>query len=396
MSDLQYKCPGCGAPINFDPSSQGMTCEFCTQSFDVATVEKFNAGLHAQAGGSPSSMPPSPTGSGMPPAPVMSEGGPPQTAEQGADFQWKGAPETFLDEKTQQMMAQFICNSCGGEIIGSPDLVSSRCPYCDNNFIAPTQLTSTRVPDRMIPFNVSKEQMTASFQAASKGLLFLPGDFKNRHKIEDAKGVYLPYWLYDCNVAAQISYTGQQSRTWREGNYEYTQTDYYQLMRGGYVGFDDIPVSGTKDVDEERTEGIEPFDYRGTQPFATAYLAGYATNKYNIAPEVANERANERVKVSTEEVFESTTGGYSNVQVQYSNIQLSKGIVEYVFLPTYLLNLSYGGKKYPFAINGQTGKTVGEFPISKGKMYGFLAGLGVAATALLAYPVIFLVAVFMG
>ena len=49
-----------------------------------------------------------------------------------------------------------------------------------------------------------------------------------------------------------------------------------------------------------------------------------------------------------------------------------------MMLPVYLLNVDYKGKKYRFAINGQTGKIVGELPVSKLKkrlyFWGILLG----------------------
>lgn len=43
--------------------------------------------------------------------------------------------------------------------------------------------------------------------------------------------------------------------------------------------------------------------------------------------------------------------------------------VRYALLPVYLLNLKYKEKNYRFAVNGQTGKVVGELPISKFKSF---------------------------
>ena len=37
----------------------------------------------------------------------------------------------------------------------------------------------------------------------------------------------------------------------------------------------------------------------------------------------------------------------------------------YVLLPVYLLNLSFEGQDYHFAVNGQTGKVVGTLPEDK-------------------------------
>lgn len=345
-----------------------MACGYCSSTFDVATVEKYNKQFQQQAQQTPA------------------QGEPAGQHAPSSALQPKEKPHVYLDEVTNEPMAKFTCNSCGGDVVGSPELVSSACPYCGNNFIAPSQLERTRVPDRMIPFQISPQQMVELFQAETKGLWFLPGDFRKAHKLLDARGVYLPYWLYDCSSEGYINCTATKTTSWRSGDYEYTRTDYYNVHRRGGADFEDVPVSGTKDVHPTRTEAIEPFDYSGTKPFATAYLAGYATNTYNIGHEEANGRANERIRQSMLELLEDTIHGYVTVQVDDSDVRFSKAVVEYVFLPVYLLNLAYHDRRFPFAINGQTGRVAGEFPVVFWKQALCFLLVTIILGAILFYP----------
>jgi hypothetical protein len=58
-------------------------------------------------------------------------------------------------------------------------------------------------------------------------------------------------------------------------------------------------------------------------------------------------------------------------------------------MPVWMLNTKYRGKDYLFAVNGQTGKAVGELPISWGRFWawfaGISAGLSALATAIVLY-----------
>ena len=58
----------------------------------------------------------------------------------------------------------------------------------------------------------------------------------------------------------------------------------------------------------------------------------------------------------------------------------------YALLPVWFLNYQYRGKDYAFVINGQTGMTFGQLPVSKGKLFG--ASLGIFAAVML---VVFLI-----
>lgn len=60
--------------------------------------------------------------------------------------------------------------------------------------------------------------------------------------------------------------------------------------------------------------------------------------------------------------------------------------MSYALYPVWILNTTYKGSKYIFAMNGQTGKLVGDLPLDKGafwKWFGILgAGLSAAFTGL--------------
>ena len=53
-----------------------------------------------------------------------------------------------------------------------------------------------------------------------------------------------------------------------------------------------------------------------------------------------------------------------------------------MLLPVWLLNTKYRGKTYTFAMNGQTGKMTGRFPICPKRSAAWFCGLWAAATAL--------------
>ena len=61
-------------------------------------------------------------------------------------------------------------------------------------------------------------------------------------------------------------------------------------------------------------ESIEPYDFSGGGGLRTAYLAGYLADKYDVTAEASIDRANERVKRSTEDSFAGTVQGMPRSQ----------------------------------------------------------------------------------
>lgn len=117
---------------------------------------------------------------------------------------------------------------------------------------------------------------------------------------------------------------------------------------------------------DDLMESIEPFNISDAVDFQTAYLAGYLADKYDVTAEQSIERANKRVKHSTEEAFAETVKGYATVTTDNSNVQFHGGKAKYALYPVWLLNTTWNGNKYTFAMNGQTGKFVGDLPVDKG------------------------------
>ena len=67
--------------------------------------------------------------------------------------------------------------------------------------------------------------------------------------------------------------------------------------------------------------------------------------------------------------------------MQDSNLQLSNTKTLYALYPVWILNTKWKDKSYRFAVNGQTGKTAGDLPVSPAKFAMFWSIFFLAITA---------------
>ena len=170
-------------------------------------------------------------------------------------------------------------------------------------------------------------------------------------------------------------YRATRTRSWSDSNLIYTETSYYSIFRAGEIGFDNVPVDGSTNIDDALMESIEPFDISEAVDFKTAYLAGYLADKYDISAEDSENQANQRIRNSAETALASTVRGYDSIVLESMNMSLNNHTVKYCLLPVYILNTTYKNEKYTFAMNGQTGKMVGDLPIDRGlyaKYFGII------------------------
>ena len=344
MSVLQqFKCPCCDGAIEFDSTVQKMKCPYCGTEFEMEAIQ-------------------------------------PQE-EQADEMTWDtAAGGEWLEGETEGLRV-YTCNTCGGEIVADDTAGATECPYCGNPVVMTGQFAGDLKPDLVIPFKQDKKAAIGKLQELYKGKLLLPKVFKDQNHIKEVKGLYVPVWLFDTDANAHVRYKASTVRTWSDSDYNYTETSYFSVTRGGSIGFANVPVDGSTKMDDTLMESIEPFDLSAAVDFKTAYLSGYLADKYDVDADASIQRANERIKRSTEEAFSATVQGYATVTPTATSIRLNNGRARYALLPVWILNTQWNGQKFTFAINGQTGKIVGELPMDKGMLNKWVYGITGAVTA---------------
>lgn len=349
----EYKCPCCGGAIGFDSSVQKMKCPYCDTEFEMETLKAYDEELQN---------------------------------DKGDNMSWE--TQSAQQWNDTENLGTYVCNSCGGEIIGDETTAATSCPYCSNPVVFMGQLSGALKPDYVIPFKLDKKAAKEALQKHYKGKLLLPKVFKDQNHIDEIKGVYVPFWLFDADADANIRYKATRVRMWSDSQYNYTETSFFSVFRAGKIGFERVPVDGSSKMPDDLMESIEPYNFADAVDFQTAYLAGYLADKYDVDAQQSVSRANERIKRSVEDAFRSTVTGFATVTPEASSVNLSNSKSKYALYPVWLLNTSWQGKNYLFAMNGQTGKMVGDLPMDKSlftKWLSIISGSVAAVSFLVTY-----------
>lgn len=348
---LEYKCPSCGAGLVFGQDQQKMTCQYCDNEFEIEAVKAYNDAL---------------------------------AQEDSNLFTWADKEQAGWSEAEQAAVRTYSCQSCGGTLITDHATAATFCPYCENPAILPGRLSGGLKPDGVIPFQTGKEDAINAFLVLCKGKPLLPKEFMQQHRIEKITGIYVPFWLYDCDSRFHGTYKATRIHHWSDANYHYTKTDHFLLDRGCIAGFLDIPADASSKLDDVIMESIEPFDYSKMIDFHTAYLSGFFADKYDVEAQAGAERVRQRVQNSIDELLSNTLIGYASVLPTSKNLHIDRLNANYVLLPVWMLHTKYKDKTYVFAMNGQTGKITGTFPICPKRTAAWFAGICAAVTAVAA------------
>ncbi|MBR4979223.1 MAG: hypothetical protein IKX77_01590 [Clostridia bacterium] len=335
---LSYKCPSCGSPLVYGVDGK-LICSSCGNAYEPEALQVLE-----------------------------------RSEVEDKGFDWGDYTKKFENEKeVLENTSIYICRSCGAAIEADETLAATHCPYCDNEIILSDRLTGGLKPNAVIPFKISEKTLEDSVKNYFKNKPLLPSNFINKQKMSKIKGIYVPFWLFDSKIDGQTFFNGTKTRFYSDSDYNYTETRHYIIENDGKMSFSKIPVDASVKMRNDLMDSVEPFDFSKLVKFDSAYLSGYVADRFDSTPDNEMERAENRMLNSAADEI-STTTGFGAVSVRSKNLHANNAKVRYALLPVYLLNCEYGGKKYQYAINGQTGKVVGELPESKIKKLAFFFG----------------------
>lgn len=359
-----YQCPACTGPLHFVGSSGKLECDYCGSKYDVAEIEALYAEKEQKAAD----------------AQKAAEEKNAQTASTDTGWDTSGLSGDWGQDAAG--MKSYSCPSCGAELICDASTAATACPYCGNPSVVPGQFTGSLKPDFVLPFKLSKDDAVKALKAHYKGKPFLPRAFTAENHVQEIKGVYVPFWMFDGEAEGSAQYEATRSRSFTSGDYEVTETDHFDVYREGSLAFSRVPVDASSKMPDDYMDSIEPYDYTELKPFSTAYLPGFLADKYDVSVEDSRDRANRRCAGSLVNALEKTVTGYASCNETGRSIQLKRGKVHYALLPVWILNTRWEDKDFLFAMNGQTGKLVGNLPVSTKRVIGLFAAIAALLVAI--------------
>ncbi len=327
-----YQCPNCYGPLHFDSKTQKNVCDYCGSSFSTDEIE-----AHFQ-----------------------------EKNENAVHVE--DAATTWSSEESEHLRT-FTCPSCGSQLTGDETMAATNCPYCGNPNMIPSQFEGSVKPKYVLPFQVDKKKAEEGLLQFYRGKPFLPKSFKEQNQIEKIKGVYVPFWLFDGDVHVEGTYATTQVTSFRRGDDQITETKHFIVDRAGDIGFQQVPTDASSKMKDSFMDAIEPFDFTKLTDFQMAYFAGYYADRYDVTQEEDRSRAVNRMIHTAQSELESTVIGYATVRATDQNARTSNIHAEYAFIPVWLIATNWNGKPYQFAMNGQSGKMIGDpLPVDKKKV----------------------------
>lgn len=315
---ITYKCPNCGAAMEFDSSSQKLSCGQCGTQVSVDEYQK-------------------------------------NYETQQAD--------------TGKNMKIYNCQSCGAELVSDEYTSATFCSFCGNPTLVEDRLNGAFEPSTVIPFKINREQAVSMYKGWLKKGPLTPKQLSSGATIEKISGIYAPFWIYDFAGSTRMEAKAEKTRVTRRGDTEYIYTDHFRVLRDISADFQKIPADASEKMPDDAMDKLEPYNYDELVPFQMPYLSGYLSERYNYTADEMESRVEKRAEQYITDIARGTINGYSSVAVLSNNIGMRCTAKEYALFPVWMLNCRYKGKDFQFMLNGQTGKIVADRPISVGRAF---------------------------
>ena len=337
---VTYQCPNCHGVLAFNAKSGLLECASCGSTFGQGEADRaIPIDTKAQ----------------------VRETQHVKTVDQFLD----NAPWEITHEGTAaaQTTVRYSCPSCGAGVIADQSTVSTWCPYCGNNMLTAGIATRDSIPDWVLPFSVTREQAETQMRRHFEHRWYLSRKFNA--SLEHMQAVYVPYHLYDVSVSGWAHYVAYDQKGSDKGSLKY----YYGFKRAGHALFERIPIDGSSKMPDAHMDAIAPFSLSSMRPFSTAYAAGYLMEVADESADACRPHAEKLAKTSFEQDMDNDVtdqpaiDGIAEVVARETQVKTTR--VQECVLPVWLMHCTWGDEHMLFAVNGETGKCVGDLPISR-------------------------------
>lgn len=314
MEAYTYKCPGCGATLEFDPKLGSLVCNHCLQFYSVDDFAE------------------------------------PMDLEDLKEESNRALDSDGFDTEYMELRV-YRCTSCGSEIMTNDVEVSKHCSYCGQPTIMYDRVSKEKKPHKIIPFSWSKENAV---------LIVRQEIAKARYgfgvELEEIQGIYMPYFGYEMKMGITLSNYDSTGKLMAK---EHSERNHKSLFDAS-LRFDDTIA-----------KQLEPFPIdKEMVDFNIGYLSGYAADKNEMTIEDRKEEAKEFLR---EIVFQDV---HAKMPIATKENDISEMAClkdetfecsdkYYILCPVYFATLKAGNVRTLLLINGATGKSVGSIPINE-------------------------------
>jgi DNA-directed RNA polymerase subunit RPC12/RpoP len=339
---VDFKCPQCGATTAYSIPEGGLTCTHCGY-FEAPQEDIVGKGAEA--------------------------------------FEFTVATMVRAAQGWGGARTELTCQNCGARTTLPQDSLTHTCPFCASVKVVQREAPQDVLRPRfLIPFKLKPDKIRGVALEWLGSSWMTPSQLRNRKKAPKFTPVYLPFWTFDSQTAAD--WEAEVGHTVRERYFDFqdgkwkTRTKIEWRWESGRAKriFDDLLQPGTSRLRQKFLQKIRTFNLSELVPYEPHFLAGLNAQAYDILLENAWESARLEMR---EQTRLTCRGQASTPKIRNFSMHLdySDESWRYILLPVYVAAYRYEGQVYQTVVNGQNGDIAGRRPVDWQKVWLVIAAL---------------------
>lgn len=345
MAEEIYYCQSCGGVMEFDVKAQALKCPNCDAVVEIAGSRE-------------------------------------DVIEHTLNM--SSLRKLKVEEKKTVTMT---CTGCGAPIEIDKNSTALSCPYCGSSYVMADKQMETIVPDGVVTFKLTEQDVKEIFRKWIHGRWLAPGELKNLYQHGKFCGMYVPYWTFDADAAAHYHAFGGRNRTEHyRGSDGKTHTrivtDWYPTSGTVRHFFDDVLVCAARRNDKNLLDGIDTYNTKNMPSYSPDYMSGYSAESYTVDLETGHNAAIRIMSSALRDMAsKDVLRRFDTVRDVQIDARFNKETYKHVLVPVYSTSYAYKGKNYTVLVNGENGMIKGEYPKSTAKIIAII--IAVAAAVIL-------------
>ena len=313
-----------------------------------------------------------------------------EVEEEEEDVEWTGEEETDEEREKRKALKDakryptFICPKCHMSFCTLNKMGATRCFYCGSTGLQ--KVADTPFVDlKLVPFMDTLKDAGETYKKQIRFNPLIPFSFRNKKNLKRMRKIFIQCSLFDIVTEGNVSFLGADKISNVKGAPMHT----FDCMYSTQFEYKNLLCSNSSLIRDNIISSINNYNYSMMRDFDENMLGDSCLIAGDLNPDaITNTMSEKTIKYSVNVVRGNV--GHELKKVNKNEITPNIKSFKNVAIPIYYLSINYKGKDYRFIMNGQSGESYIDLPIS-----GLSIGIFSFVVVLVVFLLCFLVASLM-
>ena len=260
------------------------------------------------------------------------------------------------------------CRNCGIELITQSRSADTFCRFCGAPALIAQDYEKTSEPELVIPFEVDKHHARNIFLRYLSKRPLISSVFSQKVKSGNFAAIYIPVCLADITLQTDVNTSDEIG---------------YKATGRMISTAKNMTASMSRNANDYLLRDIGPFDFNSAVtygnehsevPYERSTTASFEEILANPIDEISTSCVKEANRIFAQQEYGKRIDSCKKADVTYS--------CKNVLVPLWVLNFQQNGYTHQIFLNGQSGKIVGEPPVSIKRTAAIFGVIAAACTVI--------------